>query len=336
MKKSKRKKEKEIEEEEQRVVFVSPDYIYPNPENPRLIFYDETLDVLRSSIKKHGILVPLTVYQPKKNVEKYTILDGERRWRCSQKLHLKQVPVNIIFTPNRQQNILLMFNIHLTRDKWELVPTALKVEALIRLLPKNTSLKEIASLTGMTLVRVNACIRILRFDKKYLDLCLIQDPKRRIRGEFFSQLEEALERLTKDDYNQIGLTRNKITDIMIKKYQDKTFRNLITEFRTLRKVITSTDKGTSKKDINKTLSIYLKSKPTIDKKTGKIKRKAMSISEVYEKTSFNVYAEEQIIKAAEKLNDVLYKFDIAKVRDKPKVRKTLKKLKQIIEDILEV
>lgn len=327
---------KEIESEEQKVVSIHPDYIYPNPENPRLIFYDETLDVLRASIKKNGILVPLTVFQPKKNIEKYVILDGERRWKCSQKLNLKLVPVNVIAAPDRKQNILLMFNIHLTRDKWELVPTALKIEALIRLLPKNTALKEIASLTGMTLVRVNNCIRILRFDKKYLDLTLVKDPKRRIRGEFFSQLEEALEKLSKEDFIQIGLTRNKIVDIMIKKYQNKTFTNLITEFRTLRKVITSTEKGITKKDINRQLSTYLKSEPVIDKKTGKTKSKAMSISEVYEKTSFNVYAEEQIIKASEKLNDVLYKFDISQVRDKPKVRRILKKLKLVIEDILEV
>ena len=262
-----KKKEKETEEEEQKVVFLHPDDIKSNPENPRLIFYDETLDVLRASIKKNGILVPLTVYQPKKNVEKFVILDGERRWRCSQKLHLRQIPVNIISTPDRRQNILLMFNIHLTRDKWELVPTALKIEDLIRLLPKDTALKEIASLTGMTLVRVNNCMRILRFDKKYLDLTLIQDPKRRIRGEFFSQLEEALEKLSKEDYKQIGFTRNKIIDIMIKKYQNKTFTNLITEFRTLRKVITSPEKGVTKKDINKQLYTYLKSKRVIDKKT---------------------------------------------------------------------
>lgn len=329
-------KKNETEEEEQKVTFIHPDDIKPNPENPRLLFYDETLDVLKASIKKNGILVPLTVFRQKKNVEKYVILDGERRWICSRELRLKQIPVNIISAPDRKQNILLMFNIHLTRDKWELVPIALKIEALIRLLPKDTQLKEIASLTGMTLVRVNNCMRILRFDKKYLDLTLIKDPKRRIRGEFFSQLEEALEKLTKDDYRQIGLSRNKIIDIMIKKYQNKTFTNLIAEFRTLRKVITSTEKGITKKNINRQISTYLKSEDVIDKKTGKRKSRAMSITEVYEKTSFNVYAEEQIIKAAEKLYDVLYKFNIAQVQDKQKVRKILKKLKEIIEEILEV
>ena len=324
-----------MSEDKSEVHFISPDEIKPNPENPRLIFYDETLAILKASIKKNGILVPLTVFKAKGS-SKYTILDGERRWRCSQQLHLKKVPANIIQAPDRKQNILLMFNIHLTRDRWELVPTALKLEALMRLLPKNTSIKEISTFTGMTTVRIQNCLRILRFDKKYLDLTLVKDPKRRIRGEFFSQLEEALEKLTKEDYKEIGLSKNQIIDIMIKKYQNKTFTNLITEFRTLRKVITSHEKGIDKIHINRQLSTYLRSEPKIDKKTGRVKTKALSIHEVYERTSFNVYAEEQIIKAAEKLNDVLYKFDISQVRNKQKVRKILKKLNKTIEMILEV
>ena len=62
------------------------------------------------------------------------------------------------------------------------------------------------------------------------------------------------------------------------------------------KIITSDEKGITKKHINKQLSTYFKSEPKKDKKTGKTKTKAMSINEVYEKTSFNVYAEEQILK----------------------------------------
>jgi len=318
-----------------KVRLISPDDIRANPENPRILFYDESLAILKESIKKNGILVPLTVYKPKTS-SKYTILDGERRWRCAQKLGHKTVPANIIDAPDRKQNILLMFNIHLTRDRWELVPTALKLETLFRLLPKKTSTKEIAALTGMTNVRVLNCIRILRFEKKYLDLTLNKDLKPRIKGEFFSQLEEALEKLSKSDYKELGLTRNKIIDILIKKYLNKTFTNLISEFRTLRKVITSDEKGISKKQINRQLLTYLKSEPTVDKKTGKIKKKALSIHEVYERTSFNVYAEEQIIKATEKLNDVLNKFDISQVKNKQKVRKILLKLNETIEMILKV
>ena len=311
---------------------IKPNEIIPNAENPRMIFYTEDLDILRKSIKKNGILVPLTVFK-RLGAKKWTILDGERRWRCAQELKLKLIPANEIPPPTKRQNILLMFNIHKVREEWELVPTALKLQMLMRMMP-NASERELSEMTGMTRPRVKNCIRILRFPKKYLDLTLVADKSRRIRGEFFSQLEEALEKLTKEDLKEIGITKNGIIDIMIKKYQNGEFTNLISEFRTLRKVITSPTKGIDKKHVHKSIRTYLKSTPVTDKKTGKVKSKSMSVSELYERTSYNVYAEEQIIKATEKLNELLYKFDISQVQNKNKVKKSLKELSDTIQHIL--
>jgi ParB/RepB/Spo0J family partition protein len=313
------------------IVNISPNEIVPNPENPRLIFYTEGLDILKQSIRKYGILVPTTVFR-RSSTSKYTILDGERRWRCSQVLSLKTIPAIVIPPPDKKQNILLMFNIHKVREEWELVPTALKLEVLLRMMPDSSD-KELAVLTGMTTARVRNCIRVLRFDKKYLDMTLIDDKSRRIRGEFFSQLEEALEKLDKDDYKELGLTRNQIIDIMIEKYQSKEFTNLIHEFRTLRKVLTSKDKGVAKKEITKNVKEYLHSKPVRDPKTGKIKSR-VSADEIFEKTSYSAFAEEEIIKAAKKLDEILYKFDFNKVQDKERVRKILKKLATTIDEIL--
>ncbi len=314
---------------------IDPFDIQPNPENPRLLFYEGQLSILRDSIKKNGILVPITVFK-KPSEKKYTILDGERRWRCAQQLKLKTIPANEIAPPSRRENILLMFNIHKVREEWELTETALKLEVLMRLLPKDTPEKEIAAITGMTKIRVMQAIRLLRFDKKYIDMTIIDDPSRRIRGEFFSQLEEALEKLTSEDYKEIGHTKKQIIDIMIEKYHDKEFTNLIQEFRTLRKVLSARTKGVDKKQIHHTVKTYLESKSTRDKKTGKIQSKAMSINDVYEKTSFNIYAEEQILKTAEKLQELLHKFSANQVKDKNKIIKTLKKLKETIDEILEV
>ena len=44
--------------------------ISPNPHNPRLIFPEEEMDELKGSIKKVGILVPLTVYKNTKTYPK--------------------------------------------------------------------------------------------------------------------------------------------------------------------------------------------------------------------------------------------------------------------------
>ncbi len=316
------------------VLQIPPNSITSNPENPRAIFYAEDLDTLKRSIRKNGILVPITVFK-RPNDKKWTILDGERRWRCAQELKLKLIPANQIPPPTKRQNILLMFNIHKVRQDWELVPTALKLQMLQRMMPTVTE-RELAEMTGMSRPRVKNCIRILRFPKKYLDLTLVEDRSRRIRGEFFSQLEEALEKLTKEDLKEIGMTKNEIIDIMIKKYQNGEFTNLISEFRTLRKVITSPTKGIDKKHVHKSIRTYLKSKPEINKKTGKTKTKPMSVTELYEQTSYNVYAEEQIIKAVEKLDNILYKFNISQIQNKNKVKKLLKNLGSTINMILEI
>lgn len=316
------------------VLQIPPDEIKENPENPRHLFYEEHLDILRESINRNGVLVPLVVFK-RDGERKYTLLDGQRRWMCSKRLKLKTVPANIIPTPDKRQNILLMFNMHKVREDWELVPTALKLEVLIRLLPKGTGTKEIATLTGMTTSRVTHCLRVLRFDKKYLDLTLVKDPARRIRGEFLAQLEEALEKLSDEDYKQIGYTKNQITDIMIEKYQDKEFVNLIKEFRTLRKVFTSAKKGADKKFVNKQVSTYLKSKTVKDDK-GNVKSRPMTVDDLYEVTSYNVYAEDEIIAKAEKMNTILHKFDINKVNDKKRVQKSLEKLRDTIDEILSV
>lgn len=319
---------------ETEVMHIDPKKITANSENPRMIFYPEDLEILKKSIRKNGVLVPLTVFR-RPSMKKWTILDGERRWRCAQELNLKLIPANEIPPPTKRQNILLMFNIHKVREEWELVPTALKLQALKRMMPDVTE-KELSEMTGMTRPRVKNCIRILRYPKKYLDLTLVQDKSRRIRGEFFSQLEEALEKLDDDDYKSIGLSRNQIIDIMIKKYQDGEFTNLISEFRTLRKVISSPTKGINKKHVHKNIRTYLKSEPDIDKKTGKVKTKSMSVSQLYDRTSYDVYAEDQIFQSVDKLSELLYKFDISQIQNKSKIKKSLQGLSDIINQILKI
>lgn len=81
--------------------------LLPNPHNPRMLFDKLPLDVLKNSIAKVGILVPLTVYWNKAK-ETYIILDGQRRWTCG---------FVIVFAhtcPNNSIPIL-----HVSHTKWQ-------------------------------------------------------------------------------------------------------------------------------------------------------------------------------------------------------------------------
>lgn len=116
------------------VRLVDPRSIDRNPENPRIIFRQEELDALAKSIAKQGILVPLTVFDAGEG--RLTILDGERRWRCSHKLGLSAVPVIVQPKPDLLTNIMMMFAIHKARSDWDPLPTALKLQKLEQVLER--------------------------------------------------------------------------------------------------------------------------------------------------------------------------------------------------------
>src|ERR1041385_6713773 len=89
---------------------IPTDQLIPNPHNPRMLFDREPLKTLQESIKKVGILVPLTVYRSRAK-NKWVILDGQRRWMSAKDLGLKRVPVNQVAEPTLVQNIVTMFQI---------------------------------------------------------------------------------------------------------------------------------------------------------------------------------------------------------------------------------
>jgi ParB family chromosome partitioning protein len=69
---------------------VAVERVHPCPFQPRKDFSQESLQELADSIKENGILQPLIV---RKKDDQFEIIAGERRWRASQLLGLKEIPV---------------------------------------------------------------------------------------------------------------------------------------------------------------------------------------------------------------------------------------------------
>lgn len=65
------------------------DKIYPNPDQPRKDFDEESLQELSVSIKTHGLLQPILV---KPDGDNYIIVAGERRFRAAQIIEMNQIP----------------------------------------------------------------------------------------------------------------------------------------------------------------------------------------------------------------------------------------------------
>lgn len=144
------------------VDLIDPRKIEKNPDNPRLIFQAEELSALEESIREQGILVPLTVYRDGKS---FVLLDGERRWRCSIRLGLHQIPVIVQEKPDRVTNIMMMFAIHNARQDWDPLPTALKLEELEKIMTKATgeppSERRLAAAASLSLGEVRRYRKIL-------------------------------------------------------------------------------------------------------------------------------------------------------------------------------
>ena len=68
------------------------DEIFPDRNQPRKDFDDESLQELANSVREHGVLQPILVRPIN---DGYQIVAGERRWRAARLAGLTSVPVNI-------------------------------------------------------------------------------------------------------------------------------------------------------------------------------------------------------------------------------------------------
>ena len=68
------------------------DEIFPDRNQPRKDFDDESLQELANSMREHGVLQPILV---RPIDDGYQIVAGERRWRAARLAGLTSVPVNI-------------------------------------------------------------------------------------------------------------------------------------------------------------------------------------------------------------------------------------------------
>jgi ParB family chromosome partitioning protein len=214
---------------------VATDELFANPHNPRVLFDKEPLRILRDSIDKVGILVPLTVYRETRS-GRFIILDGQRRWIIAQELGLAAVPVNEVAEPSLVQNIVTMFQIHKLREDWELMPTALKLEVLMKELQERNE-KRLAALTGLDQAVVSRCKKLLDYPRKYQALMLDPEPTARVKADFFIELYA----VRNDRFvNSLDwFDRNSFTDKMLERYQGRKGIKAVTDFRTIKQYVTN-------------------------------------------------------------------------------------------------
>lgn len=202
------------------------DEIDPSDDNPRLVFPQEQLDKLAQSIDKEGILVPIVVF---KNGERYKLVDGERRLRCSLDLGLPTVPAIVVPHVDDTQELVQMFNIHMVREPWKDMPTAWALEKLIVAKPRLSD-RELCTLTGLTPERLQRFRHALELPEPY-QRYIHED---RIPLNFFWELKtnviDPLARTRPELLDELG------SDHVVAQFVEKSLNNVITNVVALRKV----------------------------------------------------------------------------------------------------
>lgn len=296
---------------------VPPDWIRRNPENPRLRFDPEKMETLKDSIHSVGVLVPLIVYSGEEP-NRYVLLDGERRWKCALELNLPAVPVNIIPTPTRLQNILRMFNIHNVREAWSITETAWKLQTVIDLLARELGRppkeKEASVLTGLNPSAIRRCKKILFFPEKYQKMVHREE----IKSDFLIEMYPVIYGMkakVPDLYSQLSIEG--IVDHFLK----MNIQN-VTDFRMVKKVLEADRRvGAPMSLIRKTMQRLFSEKD-------------ITFSKLYDESVKNLYDSFDIEKKIMYLVEVLEPLDLQTFENQPSLLDSFKRLATVIEQIL--
>lgn len=138
------------------IVITAPiEKVYPDENQHRKIFHDETLQELADSIRIHGVIQPLLV---RKFGAGYQIIAGERRYRASKMVGLTELPVIVKnFDEKTAQEAALIEN--LQREDLNPIDEANGYAALMR--SYNLTQEEAARQIGKSRAAVANSLRLL-------------------------------------------------------------------------------------------------------------------------------------------------------------------------------
>ena len=146
-----------------RVVFLPAKAIRPNPNQPRTVFREAPLDELSESIRRHGILQPLSV---RRVGTAYELIAGERRLRAGIQAGLTEVPC-IVMQMTDQESAMTALVENLQRQDLDYIEEARGIDLLLR--QWNMSQEQVARLLGKSQSGVANKLRLLKHSPQVLE-----------------------------------------------------------------------------------------------------------------------------------------------------------------------
>ncbi len=146
-----------------RVIFLPPRSIQPNPSQPRKVFREEALQELCESIRRHGILQPLSV---RRVGTAYELIAGERRLRAGILAGLTEIPC-IVMNMNDQESGMVALVENLQRQDLDFIEEARGISLLME--KWSMSQEQTARVLGKSQSAIANKLRLLRHSGPVLE-----------------------------------------------------------------------------------------------------------------------------------------------------------------------
>lgn len=132
-------------------------FLEPNDEQPRNNIEDAALDELAESIKEKGVIQPVIVTKVSDN--KYMIIEGERRWRASNRVGKKTIPIVVRNANTKQERLELAVLTNAQRQDLNAIDMAIAFKKLAD--DYNYTHEDISRLVGKNRATITNKIRLL-------------------------------------------------------------------------------------------------------------------------------------------------------------------------------
>lgn len=142
------------------VVMLNINKVEPNKGQPRKHFNEDSIIELADSIKQKGVISPILV---NKKDDYYQIISGERRWRASKHLGLKEIPAVIKdLTDLETLEIAIIENVQ--REDLNPIEEAIAYKQLLE--EHNLKQDEVAERVSKSRTAVTNAMRLLKLDER--------------------------------------------------------------------------------------------------------------------------------------------------------------------------
>lgn len=144
------------------ILLIDTNLIFPNKNQPRKSFSSEELEQLSTSIRRNGVIQPLTV---RKMGDAFELIAGERRLRAAKAANLRSVPC-IVMEADEQSSAVISLLENIQRSQLNFLEEAKAIQTLAKYYGMKQ--EDIASSLGMSQANVSNLLRILRLTPEAL------------------------------------------------------------------------------------------------------------------------------------------------------------------------